>query len=136
MGYIIFIIKMSKESLEELGNKVSQEKRDEFKEIFDYFYDKERDNSIPADKLGNVIRALGFNPTETEINDFITEADGENQNNVIEWKDFLGIMYKKMNDTDTVEELQEAFRKFEEKDRPGCIYIHTFRHVMSNMGDK
>ena len=45
------------------------------------------------------------------------------------------MMARKMKDTDTEEELKEAFRVFD-KDGNGFISAAELRHVMTNLGEK
>ena len=47
----------------------------------------------------------------------------------------LGPMSRKMKDTDSEEELKEAFRVFD-KDQNGFISAAELRHVMTNLGEK
>lgn len=53
----------------------------EFKEAFSLF-DKDGDGTITTKELGTVMRSLGQNPTEAELQDMINEvdADGEDEN--------------------------------------------------------
>jgi len=53
----------------------------EFKEAFSLF-DKDGDGTITTKELGTVMRSLGQNPTEAELQDMINEvdADGEGAN--------------------------------------------------------
>merc|ERR1711918_325966 len=48
---------------------------------------------------------------------------------------FLSLMARKMKDTDTEEELIEAFKVFD-KDGNGFISAAELRHVMTNLGEK
>lgn len=56
----------------------------EFKEAFSLF-DKDGDGTITTKELGTVMRSLGQNPTEAELQDMINEvdADGESNNLII-----------------------------------------------------
>merc|ERR1711898_39597 len=48
---------------------------------------------------------------------------------------FLNLMAKKMKDTDSEEEIKEAFKVFD-KDGNGFISAAELRHVMTNLGEK
>lgn len=53
----------------------------------------------------------------------------------IDFPEFLSLMARKMKDTDTEEELVEAFKVFD-KDGSGFINTAEIRHVMTNLGEK
>jgi len=53
----------------------------------------------------------------------------------IDFPEFLSLMSRKMKDTDTEEELIEAFKVFD-RDVNGFINAAELRHVMSNLGEK
>ena len=48
----------------------------EFKEAFSLF-DKDGDGTITTKELGTVMRSLGQNPTEMELQDMINEVDAD-----------------------------------------------------------
>ena len=50
----------------------------EYKEAFN-LYDKDKDGIIATQKLGRVLRAMGLNPTEIEIQEMIDEIDSESK---------------------------------------------------------
>ena len=50
--------------------------RPEFKEAFSLF-DKDGDGTITTKELGTVMRSLGQNPTEAELQDMINEVDAD-----------------------------------------------------------
>merc|ERR1712190_159161 len=83
---------------------------------------------------GTVMRSLGQNPTEAELQDMINEVDADG-NGTIDFPEFLSLMARKMKDTDTEEELIEAFKVFD-RDGSGLISAAELRHVMSNLGEK
>ncbi|KAG2469157.1 CAM2B protein, partial [Polypterus senegalus] len=104
-----------------------------FKEAFSLF-DKDGDGTITTKELGTVMRSLGQNPTEAELQDMINEVDADG-NGTIDFPEFLTMMARKMKDTDSEEEIREAFRVFD-KDGNGYISAAELRHVMTNLGEK
>ncbi|KAG5574171.1 hypothetical protein H5410_063937 [Solanum commersonii] len=89
---------------------------------------------ITTKELGTVMRSLGQNPTEAKLQDMINEVDADG-NETIDLPEFLNLMARKMKDTDSEEELKEAFRVFD-KDQNGFISAAELRHVMTNLGEK
>ena len=66
-------------------------------------------DSLCMQELGTVMRSLGQNPTEAELQDMINEVDADG-NGTIDFPEFLTMMARKMKDTDSEEEIREAFR--------------------------
>lgn len=59
----------------------------EFKEAFSLF-DKDGDGTITTKELGTVMRSLGQNPSEAELQDMINEVDADG-NGTIDFPEFL-----------------------------------------------
>ncbi|SCZ97333.1 BZ3500_MvSof-1268-A1-R1_Chr4-2g07143 [Microbotryum saponariae] len=114
-------------------DQLSEEQVSEFKEAFSLF-DKDGDGTITTRELGTVMRSLGQNPTEAELQDMITEVDADG-NGQIDFPEFLTMMARKMKDTDSEEEILEAFKVFD-KDGNGFISSAELKHVMTNLGEK
>jgi calmodulin len=112
---------------------LTEEQIAEFKEAFSLF-DKDGDGTITTKELGTVMRSLGQNPTEAELQDMINEVDADG-NGTIDFPEFLTMMARKMKDTDSEEEIKEAFKVFD-KDGNGFISAAELRHVMTNLGEK
>uniref|UniRef100_V9LG86 Calmodulin like 3 n=1 Tax=Callorhinchus milii TaxID=7868 RepID=V9LG86_CALMI len=115
------------------ADQLTEEQIAEFKEIFSLF-DKDGAGSITTKKLGTVMRSLGQNPTEAELEDMINDVDVDGSG-TIDFPEFVAIMVRKMNDTDAEEEFREVFRLFD-KDGNGYIGAAELRHVMANLGEK
>lgn len=62
----------------------------------------------------------------------INEVDADG-NGTIDFPEFLTMMARKMRDTDSEEEIKEAFKVFD-KDGNGYISAAELRHVMTNLG--
>merc|ERR1712079_939100 len=108
-----------------MADSLTEEQIAEFKEAFSLF-DKDGDGTITTKELGSVMRSLGQNPTEAELQDMINEVDADG-NGTIDFPEFLTMMARKMTDTD--EELIEAFKGFD-RDGIGFISAAELRHVM------
>ena len=116
-----------------MTDQLQEDKVAECKEVFDLF-DKDKDGAITTKELGDVMRALGANPTQAELQEMINEVDTDDSGK-IEFKEFLSLFAKKMKDPDTEEDLIEAFRIFD-KDGSGNISALELRHVMTTLGER
>ncbi|XP_038066029.1 calmodulin-beta-like [Patiria miniata] len=105
----------------------------EFRQAFSIF-DKDGDGTITHKELATVMRSLGQNPSEAELQDMINEAD-QDGNGTIDFTEFVSMMGQKMKELDTEEEIREAFRVFD-KDGNGFISAAELRHVMLSLDDK
>ena len=105
----------------------------EYKEAFSMF-DKDNSGKMSTKDLATVMRALGSNPTEAELQDMLKEVDSNNTG-FITYNDFVNLMKRKMTDTDTEEEIKEAFRVFD-RDNDGIISAAELRHIMTTLGEK
>ena len=111
---------------------LSEDKITEFKEAFEIF-DKDKDGYITTKELGDIMKNLGQTPSEAELQDMINEVDIDG-NGTIDFKEFLGLMARKMRDADTEEELIEAFKVFD-RDGNGFITSHELRNIMNSLGE-
>uniref|UniRef100_A0A2C9LU79 EF-hand domain-containing protein n=1 Tax=Biomphalaria glabrata TaxID=6526 RepID=A0A2C9LU79_BIOGL len=60
------------------AEQLTEETIAEFKEAFSLF-DKDGDGTITTKELGTVMRSLGQNPTEAELQDMINEVDADGE---------------------------------------------------------
>ena len=72
----------------------------------------------------------GQNPTEAELQDMINEVDADG-NGTIDFPEFLSLMARKMKDTDTEEELIEAF-KVSTDDFIYALYVALANKIISS----
>lgn len=116
-----------------MADQLNENQISEFKEAFSMF-DKEGDGTITTQDLGTVMRCLGRNPTEEDIQDMIREVDPERKGH-LDFPDFLVLMAKGVATAETKEELLEAFRTFD-KDGNGFLSTAELRRIMTNLGEK
>jgi calmodulin len=90
------------------------------------------DGTISAHELGRVMRSLGLQPTDAQVQDMINEVDADG-NGTIDFEEFLVMMARKANDVDIEEEIREAFKVFDE-DGNGFISAIELKHIMSSLG--
>jgi len=116
-----------------MADFISEDKIQMFKTAFSAF-DLKNQGFIKAKLLGNVLRKLGQNPTEAELQDMINEVDKDGTGLLV-FPNFLYMMAKKENDEEAEEEIREAFKVFD-GDGNGFINRMELRHVMMNLGEK
>ncbi|CAJ0948527.1 unnamed protein product, partial [Mesorhabditis belari] len=115
-----------------MADNFSSEQIEDFKEVF-YMYDKDGSGSISAKEFGKVMRALGQNPTEAELNAMIYDGDSDG-NRSIDFEEFLGMMAEKMKNPIMDSDVRAAFQVFD-KDGNGFISAKELRHVMTSLGE-
>lgn len=112
---------------------IQEHQRKEYEEAFEMF-DKDKDGTISAYELATAMRSLGQEPTDHEVQEMIAEVDldGDGKININE---FIVLMTKRTQDTQTEEEVINAFRVFD-KDGYGLIATNELKHIMMTIGDK
>ena len=69
-----------------MSKVITAEQQTEYREAFALF-DKNGDGTITVTELGTVMRSLGNNPTESELQDMINEVDADG-NGTLEFDEF------------------------------------------------
>lgn len=113
--------------------ELTEQQKIEFKEVFSLF-DKDGDGTISTTELGTVMRTLGQNPTEQEIELMIEEVD-VNGDGDIDFDEFCNLMIKKMKESEPEEELVEVFKIFD-KDNNDKIDWYDLKDVFKELGEK
>ena len=75
-------------------------------------FDSSGEGSIDTHQLRKVLRFIGQNPTEAELQDMVNEVDKDGTGS-IDFPEFLTMMGLKSNEENAEEELREAFRVFD-----------------------
>jgi len=101
------------------------------KKVFEMFDNGK--GSVKKEELGDVIRSMGKNPTDDEIEEIKKEIKVDEEGNV-EFSDFIDVVGKKFVDDDDKEKtLREAFKVFD-KDSNGFLTADELRDIMTNKG--
>lgn len=105
----------------------------EFREAF-YLFDKDGNGEISIAELGRVMRALGRNPTQLQLQEMINEIDS-NASGTVEFPEFCKLMSKQLETEDVVEDdLVKAFKVFD-KDGNGFIDSRELKDIMKGLGE-
>jgi len=104
------------------------------REVFNYF-DAKGDVKISVNQVGDVLRALGQNPTEADIKKCC--SNWPNEETRITFEDFLPIYQTiiKNKEEHSLEEFVEGLSHFD-KEGNGFISIAELRHLLTTLGEK
>ncbi|KTG47556.1 hypothetical protein cypCar_00033953 [Cyprinus carpio] len=103
----------------------------ELREAFTEF-DKDKDGLISCKDLGNLMRTMGYMPTEMELIE-LSQNINMNLGGSVDFQDFVDLMAPKLLAETAgmigLKELKDAFREFD-MDGDGTITIEELKHAM------
>ena len=110
---------------------------DEYKSAF-ALCDKDHDGKLSAQEMGNIMRTLGKNFSNQELNSIISEIETKG-NGFIELDKFIELMADNKIDDITLKKEQtnliNAFKYFD-RDQTGLIDYDEFKHVLTTVSEK
>merc|ERR1739838_280974 len=116
-------------------SELSEEEFLELKNAFELYEKNSADGKVDTQELGKLLRSLGQNPGEDELDSMIRELHIDGQG-TLEFPDFLKMMSKRMKDKDSDHELREAFRVFDEEGT-GFVSASDLKYILVDiMGEK
>ncbi|KAJ5074691.1 calmodulin-like protein [Anaeramoeba ignava] len=113
-------------------DKLPKELIAEYQKAFDVF-DQNHDGTISFAELETVMKNLGRDVTEDDVNRMIGEVDND-FNGVIDFQEFCEMMWRQQNNI-TEERIKEAFAVYD-VDGDGTITKEELKKVMTNLGQK
>lgn len=94
-----------------MEEEIPGEQMESFKKTFELF-DGENSGYIPITELATVMRALGQNPSDQELEEYVLGYDPSNSG-LIHYDSFRALMLKRLKRDDKEKELLDAFRAFD-----------------------
>ncbi|TGZ67457.1 hypothetical protein CRM22_004796, partial [Opisthorchis felineus] len=112
--------------------ELSKAQKDDLLEAFNML-DADGTGLIGIREISVALRALGFDPSASELRQILLFYDKENKG-VLEFKSFLELMTKKMTERDPNEDLVKAFRIMD-KDNTGAINFDDLKEAAKLLGE-
>lgn len=115
-----------------VGPETSKQEQLELAETFKMF-DLNNDGHITKEELGTVMKQLGRETTDNDLQTMINDAD-TNGNGVVELDEFIQMMKNQTKSMSSDDAIRQAFRVF---DKNGDNYINRdeIRTAMNNLGE-
>ena len=118
-------------------DQMNQKERDMLEESFS-LYDTIGDHKIDITLLGEVLRGLGLNPTEGDVQKVIRELDSSGSKRIT-YEEFLPIYESLLSRGEnrgkkSGVDFLEAFRVFD-REQNGTVSVGELAHVMTTLGE-
>jgi len=115
--------------IEGLTEKEAQEMREAFS-----LFDKDGNGTISLNELGSVMRALGQNPTQKELEQIMKNADVSKSGNLT-YDEYVSVINAHcLNSLDIEIQLRQAFLVFD-RDKSGYLSLPELKEVLCTMGE-
>ena len=100
-------------------------------------FDKTGDGYVACNMIGEIMRAIGQNPTQCEINMIIKEIDQTGKKRIT-FEDLAPLLNKqknKLNDNNSFESFCEGFKIFD-RENNGMVSVAEIRNMLVTLGEQ
>ena len=124
-----------------LRQLLNQNQQKDIKQAFDHF-DHRGTGSIKKKELKVILRALGFDPSNEELDTMLFEQNHNKEDDTIDFQQFMDIMLTKINEKISNSDINYGFNKIasiRHKDNPAdykYIFAEDIEKVAETLGEK
>merc|ERR1712097_177020 len=115
------------------SKKLTDEQVQQIGQAFQLF-DTDGSGTIETQELKIAMRALGFEPKQEEIDKMVRDVDDDGSGSV-DYPEFLDMMAHKILNRDPVEEINKAFKLFDD-DNTGRVTFKNLKGVAKELGER
>ncbi|KAL5254461.1 hypothetical protein ACHWQZ_G014036 [Mnemiopsis leidyi] len=116
---------------EPLGYEFSTTQIKEFRKVFNAF-DRDGNDSIGTEELGPVLSALGYSPSDSDIQKVLSRFDTDSSGD-LSFEEYLALMAVWVEEDET--QIIEAFKVFD-KSGDGFVTITELKRALCRFGEK
>lgn len=110
--------------------RLSEEQIEEYRAAF-YLFDRDNNGYITTKELGSIMRTLGFNPNEEDLQQMIFTVDYDGDG-MLNFEEYIQLMEEQKTPQETEEDIVQAFRVFD-SDNKGYIESADLRELLEKM---
>ncbi len=104
-------------------------------------FDKDNDGLITLSELRTVMRSLGNNIPDSDINEMLklNDKDETALNTLVDYKDYFDLFIKTMsnlNEKEKEDEIIENYKKNYDRENTGMILVSELRHDINSCSEK
>lgn len=111
--------------------ELTEAQKRELRQAFDLF-DAEGTGRIPSAEVKVALRALGFEVRKEELKQLLADI-GTTVAGTLDFNEFLRVLMYKIGEKESKEEVQRAFRLFDEQDK-GYICFEDLKQLAKSLG--